>query len=491
MNPSTNRRAVVAAVMLANFLAAVDVSIIGTAMPTIIGTLGGLPIMSWVFSAFLLASTVTVPVYGKLADLFGRKIIFNLSCLVLLIGSVLCGLSQDMIQLIVFRAIQGLGAGGIMAVAATIIGDIFSVEERGRVQGLFSAVWGVSAVIGPLFGGLIIEFLSWEWVFYINVPIALVAMLVLWRALHENIEKKRHKIDYMGSITLTISMTALLLALLNGGNEYAWNSPEILSLFGTAAVVFGLFLWNEARVEEPLLPLDLFKNRTIAIAALTNLLIGGVLMGVSSYMPSYVQGVLGGTATQAGMVLTPLSLGWPLATFFIGSRLTRWGFRKTALLGMVLIAGSALALNVSYSDIWQPMVILFFMGMGMGLAVLAFLVAVQSAVEWNRRGVATASLQFIRSLGSAIGVAVMGAVMNATILAQLRDQPAVEQPLEAVNGLLDEQLVTTMDPNLVQLLRHVFDNGLHQAFLLLGLFGLLGLLVTFLFPRAEQTSSAK
>ncbi|HEU4964531.1 MAG TPA: MFS transporter, partial [Bacilli bacterium] len=341
----TNRTAVVVAVMLANFLAAIDVTIVGTAMPTIIGRLGGLPIMSWVFSAFLLASTITVPIYGKLSDLFGRKVIFILGSTVMVIGSVLCGLSDTMIQLIIFRAIQGLGAGGIMAVATTIIGDIFEAEERGKVQGWFSAVWGISSIIGPVLGGLIIEFLTWPWVFYINVPIAAIAVTVLIVSLHENVEKKQHKIDYLGSVTLTISMTALLLALLTGGSKYAWSSVEVISLFAVFVVVFLLFLWNEKKAAEPMIPLDLFQSRTISVSAIAQFLVGGVLLGVSSYMPSYVQGVLGGSATMAGMVLTPLSIGWPLASFIGGPRMMKWGFRNTALGGLVLIATTSVLLN--------------------------------------------------------------------------------------------------------------------------------------------------
>lgn len=481
----TNRKAVVIAVMLANFLAAIDVTIVGTAMPTIIGTLGGLPIMSWVFSAFLLASTVTVPIYGKLSDLYGRKSIFILGSVVMVIGSVLCALAESMVQLIIFRAIQGLGAGGIMAVATTIIGDIFEAEERAKVQGWFSAVWGISSIIGPVLGGFFVEYLSWEWVFYINVPVAAIAILVLAVALHEEIEKKKHKIDYIGSVTLTISMTALLLALLTGGSEYAWSSPEIISLFGVFFVVFALFLWNEKKAAEPMIPLDLFKSRTITIASIASFLVGGVLLGVSSYLPSYVQGVLGGSPTQAGLVLTPLSIGWPLATIFIGKRMMQWGFRKTALIGTVIIAVTSVLLTFTGDTLgtWYMMSVMFFMGMGMGLVTLSFTVAVQSVVGWNRRGIATASLQFIRSLGSAVGVAVMGALMNARIISMLRAEPGIEEPLKEANNLLDMEQRALMPPELIETLRSAFDSGLHQVFLVIAVFGVAGMLVTLYFPR--------
>ncbi|MGZ4031603.1 MAG: MDR family MFS transporter [Tumebacillaceae bacterium] len=485
----TNRTAVVVAVMLANFLAAIDVTIVGTAMPTIIGTLGGLPLMSWVFSAFLLASTVTVPIYGKLSDLYGRKSIFIISCSVMLIGSVLCALSGSMVQLIIFRAVQGLGAGGIMAVATTIIGDIFTLEERGKMQGWFSAVWGISSIIGPMLGGLIIEFLSWPWVFYINVPLALVAILVLMFALHENIEKKKHKIDYIGSLTLTVSMTSLLFALLNGGSKYAWASPQILGLLAVAVVTFVWFLFNERRAPEPMIPLDLFSHKLIVISSIASFLVGGVLMGVNSYLPSYVQGVLDKSATMAGSVLTPLSIGWPLATFLGGPRLVKWGFRKTALIGLVLIAVTTVMINLISVDIglWYPMIVLFFMGAGLGLATMSFVVGVQSAVQWNRRGVATASLQFIRSLGSAVGVAVMGALMNAKIISLL--SPTVPDPLNATNALLDANKRSQLPGDLLQKLQSAFDSALHHAFLLAAVFGVLGLVVTFYFPRTIEKAS--
>ncbi len=484
----TNRTAVVVAVMLANFLAAIDVSIVGTAMPTIIGTLGGLPLMSWVFSAFLLASTVTVPIYGKLSDLYGRKAIFMVSSIVLIIGSILCGLSETMVQLIIYRAIQGLGAGGIMAVAQTILGDIFSAEERGKIQGWFSGVWGVSAVIGPLLGGLIVNYISWEWVFYINGPIALVAILILGTALHEDIERKKHKIDYIGSLTMTVSMTALLFALLTGGNQYAWFSPQILALFGVAAAVFVWFLYHERKASEPMLPLDLFKSPLIAVASLANFLLGAVLMGITSYMPSYAQGVLGGTATEAGMLLTPISIGWPIASIIGGPRMVKWGFRRTALIGATLVGISSLLLAFVSPEMgyWYPMIVLVVLGMGMGLTTLAFLVSVQSAVTWNRRGIATASLQFIRSLGSAVGVAVMGAVMNARILGMLQDDPEVQAPLEAANSLLDPEKRELIEPSLLEKLSDAFASGLHYAFLLVAIFGIGALVITLYYPRDKK-----
>lgn len=485
----TNRTAVIIAVMLANFLAAIDMSIIGTAMPTIVGSLGGLEWMSWGFSAFLLTSTVPVPIFGKLADLYGRKAIFIWGSVLLLIGSVLCAFPQTMFQFILYRAIQGLGAGGILAVANTISGDLFTAEERGRVDGWFSTVWAVAAMIGPLIGGLIIQVLSWQWIFLLNVPIILAVILILVFSLHEKIERKKQRIDYAGAVTLTVSMTALLTLLLSGGSKYEWLSAETFGLFAVSALAMGLFIQIERRAAEPIIPLDLLKSPVILISSSASFMIGGVLMGIMTYIPPYVQGVLGGSVTVAGLVTTPLSIGWPVATFLVGPRLAQWGFRKAALLGFLIIAvcSASLLLTTTIASIWYLTLVLFFMGVGMGLAFLSFLVAVQSSVDWGQRGVATGILQFIRSLGSAVGVAVMGTVMNVTLVAALMEKGSFANPLDAANDLLDAEKREMLEPGLLQTLVHAFDNSLGQAFIVLAILGLLGLILTWFFPRTPAS----
>lgn len=483
----TNRTAVVIAVMLTNFLAAVDVTIVGTAMPTIIGELGGLPLMSWVFSAYLLSSTVSTPIYGKLSDLYGRKIIFSVGTIIFLIGSILAGLSATMVQLIMFRTLQGLGAGAILSIAMTIVGDIFTLEERGRVQGWFSAVWGISSIIGPALGGLIVDFFSWPWVFYINVPFGVLAILLLWFSLHETIEKRRHSIDYAGAITLSLSMTALLLALLQGA-RFSWINGWILGLCFVSVITFVLFIRLEGKVKEPIVPLDLFHHPVISISTVVSFLVGAVLMGITSYIPIYVQGVLGGSATEAGSTLTPMSIGWMVGSIYGGRRLVSWGFRKLGLSGVFAIAlGACLLLGFSEATgRYYAMLALLIMGVGFGFSTLSMVVAVQSVVSWNRRGISTATNQFVRTLGSSIGVAIMGALLNSRVVSMLHGEGFTEDPLQVTNVLLEPAKRASLTPELRQTLIQALGGGLHTVYIAIAVFAVVACLAMLFFPHGVQ-----
>jgi EmrB/QacA subfamily drug resistance transporter len=483
----TNRTAVVIAVMLTNFLAAVDVTIVGTAMPTIIGQLGGLPLMSWVFSAYLLSSTVSTPIYGKLSDLYGRKIIYNVGTVIFLIGSVLAGISGSMIQLILFRTIQGLGAGAILSTAMTIIGDIFTLEERGRVQGWFSGVWGIASIIGPALGGFIVDYFSWPWVFYINVPFGILAILLLGFGLHEELEKRRHAIDYAGAFALTLSMTSLLLALLQG-EAHKWTSAYILTLFVMAAVSFIAFLYVERKAKEPIVPLDLFRHGVITISTLVSFLVGAVLMGVTSYIPIYVQGVLGDSATQAGSTLTPMSIGWMCGSIFGGRRMVKWGFRSLGLYGVIAIALGACLLTgfTPATGRYYAMAALIVMGIGFGFSTLSLVVAVQSVVEWNRRGISTATNQFVRTLGSSIGVAVMGALLNSRVVAILTGRQVPGDPLQVTNLLLEPAKREALAPALRDTLVFALGSGLRLVYVTIAACAVIACVMMFFFPRNIQ-----
>src|SRR2546425_11230816 len=355
------------ALMLGMSLAALDTTIVGTALPSIVGKLGGITLYSWVFSAYLLTSTSTVAIYGKLADLFGRKPLFLFGTAVFLIGSIASGAAQSMERLIIFRAIQGLGAGAVLPIVLTIIGDIFALEERAKVQGLFSGVWGLSSIVGPALGGLIVDHFSWRWVFYINIPFGLISGILLIIYLKENVERKKQHLDYIGTLTLTGAVVALLFALLQGGTSWAWNSVQSISLFELSLVLTVLFLLQERRTSEPVLPLTLFNNRIIAISSIGGVVLGILMFGITSYVPLFIQGVKGGTATSAGITLGPLLLAWPIAATFSGKIVIRYGYRFTALLGMGLATIAAAMVTLFTVDTGLPFIVVAMLLMGAGL----------------------------------------------------------------------------------------------------------------------------
>jgi EmrB/QacA subfamily drug resistance transporter len=404
------------ATLIGTFLAALDSTVVGTAMPTIVGDLGGLALYSWVFASYLLAATVTGPVFGKLSDTYGRKPIYIAGIFFFLLGSVLAGTSETMAGLITFRTLQGLGAGAVQPTAVTIVGDIFELESRARVQGLFGTVWGISAVIGPAVGGLVTDYISWRWVFYINLPFGLAAATLLAVSLSESFERRPRRVDYLGATLLTSGLVAVLLALLGEGNIPSLSASTLALLFG-GLIALALFVTVERRAEDPMVPLGLFRDRIFAVGVLGNLALGGVLFGVSVYIPLFVQGALAGTAVTAGAVIAPLSIGWPVGSFIGGRVILRSGYRKTLLVGSCFIAlGTGLSVPVSETTpLWYVVLAVFIIGLGMGFSSTTYLVSVQNAVPWQRRGIATSSIVFFRTVGGSIGVAVMGALLNASL----------------------------------------------------------------------------
>lgn len=486
------RFVVVIALMFGMALAALDTTIVGTALPSIVGKLGGFDLYSWVFSIYLLTSTTTVPIYGKLADLYGRKSIFFIGTAIFLLGSIASGASQSMEQLIIFRAIQGLGAGAVVPIVLTIIGDIFDLAERARMQGFFSGVWGVFSVVGPALGGFIVDHLSWRWVFFINIPFGLLSALLLLLAFKENVERSKPKLDYAGTIVLTSSIIALLFALLQGGTSWAWISPQSLGLFATFVLTLLLFLWVEHRAPEPILPLMLFKDRIIAISSIGGLILGVVMFGVTTYVPLFVQGVKGGTATDAGIVLTPLLLSWPISSYISGRLVLRFGYRRIAILGALLsVLGTVMLLFFRPdTSVFFIVVAMLLMGTGLGMGSIAFILSVQNAVPWRQRGVATASTQFVRTIGGTIGVAVMGTILNfqvvqrfapifsrfAAVTAHLPKNVAPE------NMLLTPGIHDQVPANLLGLLQGALAQSLFWVYLLTFALMILSLVAMFWFP---------
>lgn len=478
----TNRRNVTIAMMVATFLAAIEVTIVSTAMPRIASDLGGLELISWVYAVYLLTTAVTTPIYGKLADLFGRKIIFTVGAIVFLVGSMLCGLAQSMEQLIWFRALQGIGAGAVLPVTFTIIGDIYTFEERAKIQGWFSSIWGISGIVGPLVGGFFVDTLSWHWIFFINVPFGIISVIMLWMYLEESFEKKKKHIDYAGAVTFTIGMTALLYGFLTGGQQYEWGSPIMIGLFTVAVVFLVIFIGVELRSPEPMLPLGLFKIRAISVSNTASLLLSALLIAMNAYLPMWVQGVYGKGATSAGLILTPMSIGWPIGAILCGRLVVSIGARRTTLIGiMILLAASLWLATVSIATPQFVLTLIMFVaGLGFGLSITVFTVVVQSSVDWSLRGAATASNSFLRTLGQACGIAVFGTLFNSALAGYMSKNNV---PAGDMNQLLNPETAKLLPSEILAVMREGLAYSLHQIFLTLFFLGAAALLITLWLPR--------
>jgi EmrB/QacA subfamily drug resistance transporter len=472
---TTHRPLTTVALALSLFMAALEMTVVSTAMPTVVSDLGGIQHYAWVFTAYMLASTVTVPIFGKLADLYGRKPILLFGISLFLMGSVASGLSPTMGWLIFFRTLQGLGAGAIQPITLTVIGDLYSLEERARVQGIFSAVWGLAGLLGPLAGGLIIQWLSWHWVFYINVPVGLGVAALLVTCYHENLEPQpRRPLDISGALLLTSGVVALLM----GAQSQQGRWVE-LSL---ATVLLATFVLVERKVQEPLMPPYLFARAAIAIASVCSALFSAAMFGATTYVPLYVQGVLGGTPTQAGGMITPMLVGWPLCSMVAGKLMVRLGFRSLIIGGLGLAGLSTLALALLLkpgSSLLLPEVAMGVFGSGLGFAATALLIAVQTSVGRELRGVVTASTMFFRTIGGALGVGIMGGVL----VGRLTADPSV--PVSAANELLGPEHGRGMSQALLQQLSGSLEQGLALNFWLIAAAALLAFSFSFFFPRVK------
>lgn len=462
-------------VMTGMLLAAMEATVVGTAMPTIVAALGGLAHYSWVFSAYLLTSTVTVPIWGKLSDLFGRRPLFQIGIAVFLLGSAACGLAQSMPQLIVARAVQGLGAGALVPLAMTIIGDIFTLAERARMQGLFSGVWGLSSIVGPLLGGFITDQLSWRWVFYVNLPVGIAAALIIGFALTEQKREERPKIDYAGAIVLTAAVTLLLLVL---GEGFSGRAVALLVL---VVALFVVFVRIERRAPDPVVPFALFRNRVIAVSIVVGFLAGIAMFAAITFVPLLAQGVLGATATEAGSFLTPLMLSWVLASIVGGRLLIRVGTRPLVLTGLVLMIAGFAALSMFHRTTprWTLVLELIFIGSGLGLTLLTLLIAAQHSVPREQLGITTSLNQFSRSIGGAIGVALLGAVL-ASGLSGFAANP---------NALVNPEARAHMPPATLASLQHALEGTLRNIFAVSTAVVVLALGVAFTLPPGKVGSA--
>ncbi|HEY5877454.1 MAG TPA: MDR family MFS transporter [Nakamurella sp.] len=424
----SERGPILAALMLSTSLVALDSTIVATAVPSIVADLGGFAEFPWLFSVYLLAQAVSVPIYGKLADIKGRKPIMLFGIGLFLLGSILCAAAWNMTALIVFRALQGLGAGAVQPMSITIAGDIYTLAERAKAQGYLASVWAISAVVGPTLGGIFSEWLTWRWLFIINIPLCLLAFWMLASRFSEKVRRVSHRIDYVGSITLTGGATLLILGLLEGGQAWAWGSAHGLAVLGGGAVLLAVFFVVQRRAAEPVLPLWVFSRRVLVASAVIAVLVGAVLLGLTTYVPTFVQTVLGTGPLIAGFALATLTIGWPISATLSGRFYLRLGFRTTALIGATLaVTGTVLTTLLGPgSAVWQVGACCFVVGLGMGLIASPTLIAAQSSVGWAERGVVTATNMFARSIGSAVGVAAFGALANLSLGATTHaaDDPA-------------------------------------------------------------------
>jgi EmrB/QacA subfamily drug resistance transporter len=406
-------RLIFAALMLVLLLASLDQTIVSTALPTIVGDLGGLSHLSWVVTAYLLAATVTGPIYGKLGDLYGRKLVLQTAIVIFLAGSALCGLSQNMAELIIFRAIQGLGAGGLIVVTLAVVGDIVTPAERGKYQGFFGAVFGVSTVIGPLLGGFFVDHLSWRWIFYVNLPIGAFALGVIAVAFRSRTERTRHAIDYLGALLLGSALSAIVLFTSLGGTTWAWGSWKVLGLIAASIVLLPAFVLVEARAAEPILPLSLFRNRIFSATSAVGFVVGFALFGAITYLPLYLQVAKDASPTRSGLQLVPLMGGLLVTSIATGQLITRFGrYRMFPIIGTaVMVVAMVLLSQLDVATpMWVAAVDSLILGLGLGMTMQVLVLATQNAVDPRMMGVATSGSTLFRQIGGSIGVAAFGTI---------------------------------------------------------------------------------
>jgi EmrB/QacA subfamily drug resistance transporter len=479
------RRLITGACMMAIFMAAVEGTIVATAMPTIVAQLGGFSLFSWVFTAYFLAQAVTTPIYGRLADLFGRKPVLFVGTCIFLLGSTACGFTSGMVLLIAFRTLQGLGAGAIQSIATTIIGDIYPPAERARLQGWLSSVWGLAAVIGPVLGAFIVEHLHWAFVFWINLPIGIAAIAILAAFLDERLTPRQHQIDYLGSALMMLGVGAIMMVVVQAESL---DRPVIATLLIAGTLALVLLVVNERRSREPIVPFRLLSSRIIAAGNLGGLAVGALLTCVVGFLPTYVQGAMGRAPTTTGIVIAVLSVAWAGASVVAGRLMVRTSYRLTGALGaLALIFGCALLIALDESNslaLVNGSAVLI--GIGMGFCNTTFLVSVQTSVGWSERGAVTSSVLFMRTIGQALGAGIAGAILNFSLA---RTAPTAG---ETLNQLLAPDLRGRLDPQIIAQLSHAIASSLHEVYVIAGVLAALTLALIPLLPAgASPTQTAK
>ncbi|MEU9704267.1 MFS transporter [Streptomyces sp. NPDC047981] len=485
----------IGALLLGMLLAALDQTIVSTALPTIVSELGGMEHLSWVVTAYMLASTAATPLWGKLGDQYGRKKLFQAAIVIFLIGSALCGIAQNMPQLIGFRALQGLGGGGLMVLSMAIVGDLVSPRERGKYQGLFGAVFGATSVLGPLLGGLFTEHLSWRWVFYINLPIGVVALFVIAAVLHIPVRGTRHRIDYLGTFLIASVATCLVLVASLGGTTWDWGSPQIIGLAVLGAVLLVWFVYVEGRAAEPVLPLKLFRIRTFSLVSVISFIVGFAMFGAMTYLPTFLQVVQGVTPTASGVHMLPMVLGMLITSTASGQIVSRTGRWKVfPIAGTGITALGLLLLNelTETSSTWEMSAYFFVFGAGLGLVMQVLVLVVQNAVAYEDLGVATSGATFFRSIGASFGVAVFGTIFTNRLRTKLDDVLA-GQSLPPGTGpeqiAADPRGISALPPDLQQPVVHAYATSITDVFLYAAPVVLIGFVVAWFLKEDKLRGS--
>ncbi|MGL4590008.1 MAG: MDR family MFS transporter [Mycoplasmatales bacterium] len=479
----TNVKLVTVALFVATFMSAVEGTIVATAMPTIVGTLQGIELMNWVFSIYLLTNAMMTPIYGKLTDRFGRKPVFMVGILIFIVGSSLCGFATSMPQLILFRAIQGIGAGSIFPISMIIIADIYPFEKRAKVLGLIGAAWGIAGIVGPLLGGFIVDFMSWHWIFFVNVPIGILTVLIISYYLIENVEHNPVPIDYAGSATLMVTILTLLYSFQIFGEtgEISILSGSLLAI----AIISLITFYNiEKRAVDPIIPLEILKNQSFVIPAIVATLVSGFLIGVEIYIPMWIQGVQGYNATMGGFALTPMSLTWIAGSFLAGSLMKKYSSKLITGMGVaVLIVGGTLLVlvpeSMSYYLFW---IITFIFGLGFGTALTTTTVIAQQVVPKDKIGVATALITLVRTLGQTIMIAIYGIGLNMYLTTATAAQADLGISKDMINTLINPTTAQDLKAEIIPVLRQILYTGLNIVFWL----GLVTLIVAFLFNFLDK-----
>jgi EmrB/QacA subfamily drug resistance transporter len=476
-------RVIFGALLLVLLLASLDQTIVSTALPTIVGDLGGISKLSWVVTAYLLASTVSGPLYGKLGDLYGRKGVLQTAIVIFLVGSALCGISQNLTELIVFRALQGLGAGGLIVVTIAVVGDIVPPRERGRYQGYFGGVFGVATVLGPLLGGFFVDNLSWRWIFYVNLPIGLIALAVIATVFQARTDQSKHTIDYLGAVLLAASLSAIVLYTSLGGTTYGWGSAQLIALIVAGFVLLAAFLFVEARAAEPILPLGLFRNRVFSVTSAVGFIVGLALFGAVTYLPLYLQDVKGHSPTTSGLLITPMMAGLLITSIASGQLISRFGRYKpfpvagTAITAVGLVLLSRLEVNTSTVATGAYMLVL---GLGLGLVMQVLVLAAQNSVDYKDLGVASAGSTLFRQIGGSIGVALFGAIFANQLASNLA---SALPPGAQVPATHDPAELNQLPAALHAAYAGAITDALQPVFLTAGGIVVLAFLLTWLLPE--------